>query len=87
MATGGENHYDLSLSDWDWKNAYIDAGGTWVFGPGPYLHVPYCGDDPNLEGVVWRVRPKHPRKVGQWDFVRDDNSPTGWVMVKKAAKK
>ena len=69
--------------DWDWGKAWVDTGGTLVWGPGPYLKVAYIGDDPDMNGTVSRVRPKHPRKPGKWDFVRDELSVTGWSMVKK----
>jgi hypothetical protein len=70
--------------NWDWLNAWKDAGGT-VFGPGTYLKVQYIGSNPDMAGIVSRVRPKRPRKTGKWDFepCTIEESPTGWVMVRK----
>lgn len=71
--------------EWDWANAWVDGGGTWVFGPGPYLKVPYCGADEWMEGTVSRIRPRSPTKAGEWNFERcnTDESPTGWVMARE----
>lgn len=70
--------------NWDWPRAWVDDGGT-VWGPGPYLKVAYIGSNPDMAGIISRVRPKRPRKAGKWDFIwtSKDESPTCWVMVRK----
>ncbi len=69
------------LDDWDWAGAWIDPGGT-IWGPGPYLKVAYCGYNEDYQGFVSRVKPREPRKPGEWNFVLDKLSPTGWAMQK-----
>lgn len=42
---------------WDWQGAWVDDGPSPAGNPGPYLKLPYAGDDPDWIGTVHRAYP------------------------------
>lgn len=43
-----------------WEQAWVDPGGSALFGPGPYLHLPYGGGDfPDVDECTGRVFPPY----------------------------
>lgn len=66
-----------------WKDAYVDRGGTDVFGPGPYLKLPCTGDEGDMDDItVHRVRPPG-GYANQTVKVEQDADGVWWWNIEK----
>lgn len=43
---------------WDWGAGFVDPGPSPAGNPGPYLHLPYIGPNPDYEGMRHRIYPR-----------------------------
>lgn len=60
-----------------WTHATVDPGGTRLFGPGPYLHLPYGGGDLDDEFVT-RVRCPYGYPGARTDLTLLSDAPPAW---------
>jgi hypothetical protein len=44
---------------WDWDEAWVDPGPSPAGNPGPYLHLPYAGDEGDWVGTRHRIYPMY----------------------------
>jgi hypothetical protein len=71
-----------------WDRAYLDPGGT-IWGPGPYLKLPYGDGAPKWEAVTRVFVPSRLRRCKTWGLVREGNDwywLTGCDIQSEAAR-